>query len=103
MRARSVGTGDDRGVDVEIADTRSGLGDHRHLDRPDEVVVRLAGALAHGVGELAHERLVKALEALEVGLGHVHDEVIRHDGAAHAERATGVELADEPASDLDGL
>ena len=33
----------------------------------------------------------------------MHGEVVRDDRAAHAERAAGVQLADEPATDLDGL
>ena len=49
------------------------------------------------------QRIVESLEALEVGVGDVHGEVIGHDGAAHAERAARVELAHEPTTDLDGL
>ena len=88
---------------MEVADAGVGIGDHRHLDRPHEVILRLPGAVAHRVGELGHQRIVEALEALEVGFGDVHHEMIGHHGAAHTEGSTGVELAHEPTTDLDGL
>ena len=94
---------DDRGVDREIADAGVRVGDELDLDRTDEAVVGLARVLTDRVGELADQRIVEALEPGEVGFGHVHGEVVGDDGAADAERAARVELADEPATDLDGL
>ena len=46
---------------------------------------------------------MESLEASEVGLGQMHGEVIGNDGAAHAQRAARVELANESTTYLDGL
>ena len=49
------------------------------------------------------ERVVEAGEALEVLVRERDREVVRDDGAAHAERASRVHLAHDAATDLDGL
>ena len=72
-------------------------------DRPDEVIVLVAGVLAGGVGELARERVAERREALGVGRRQHDREVVRRDDAVHTDRASGVELLHEPSSDLERL
>ena len=46
---------------------------------------------------------MEALEARQVGFRQPHGELVGDDGPAHTELAARVELANEPAADLDGL
>ena len=67
------------------------------------MVPLVARVLTHRVLELALQDIVEPGEPFGVLGGEMHGEAVRHNGAAHAERATGVDLAHEPAPDLDGL
>jgi CRP/FNR family transcriptional regulator, cyclic AMP receptor protein len=59
--------------------------------------------LTRRVRELDDQRVVEAREPLEILLREQHRDVVGHDGAAHAERASGVHLAHDAPADLDRL
>jgi hypothetical protein len=59
--------------------------------------------LARGVAELVEERFPESSEAFEVGVRDANREFVRDNGAAHAQRAADVHLANETTTDLHGL
>ena len=65
----------------------------RTIDRTLEHVALFASMFACGVGQLGGERVVETGEPFGVVGGERDRELVRHDGAAHAERAAGVHLA----------
>ena len=93
----------DLGHDLEVAPLAPFVDVDQHLDRPDEVVPLVARVLAHRVLELTLQDIGEPGEPFGVFGREVHGEAVRHDGAAHAERAPRVDLAHEPVPDLDGL
>src|SRR5438876_6675647 len=100
---RALPPTDDLGVDPEVALTGVLVEHERHLDEALEVVALVAAVLARGVGELSGQCVVEPGEALEVVARQPDREPVRRDRAAYAERAAGVHLAPDAATDLNGL
>ena len=103
-RRRAASAFDDLGVDARSPRFAALVGHDVHLDRPDEVVALVAGVLADRLGELARRARRRSPRSARVSAGA--RPTAKWLGAtvpAHAERAAGVELAHEPATDLDGL
>src|SRR5438552_373510 len=100
---RALSPTDDLGVDPEVALTGVLVEHERHLDEALEVVALVAAVLARGVGELSGQCVVEPGEALEVVARQPDREPVRRDRAAYAERAAGVHLAPDAATDLNGL
>ena len=94
----------DLGHHVVVAGLEALVGHERERHGTDELVALVAGVLAGGLGQLPGQRLGEGAEALEVGGGQIHPDVVGRDGTpVHAERPAVVEDARDPMTDLDGL
>ena len=88
--------------DLEGPGVEPVVGRQLDLDGAHEAVALVPGVLAGGVGQLAAEAVLDALELLEVVVGQRDGEVVGHHGAAaDADGAVVVHLAHQPAAQLD--
>src|SRR3546814_7543903 len=86
--------------DLEGARVQAGVLLEVDLDGPHEAVALVARVLAGGVGQLAGEAVLHALELLEIAGGEGDGEAVGHDGVApDAERAVVVHLAAHESSE----